>query len=63
MVKDAKGGVGAGDGKEDGVTSTCRHSGLGEMHEEDLQDKVLKNQMHRSCINPAVTIWKFPTLG
>lgn len=61
MVKDAKGGVGAGDGEEDGVTSTCRHSGLGETHKEALQDKELRKQMHRSCINPAVKLWKFLT--
>lgn len=46
---------------EDGLTSTCRHSGLGETHKEDLQDKELKKQMHRSCINPAVKLWKFLT--
>lgn len=44
MVKDAKGSVGARDWEEDGVTSTCRHSGLEETHKEDLQDKELKKQ-------------------
>lgn len=57
MVKDAKGDVGDRDGEEDGATSPCRHSGLGETHKDDLQDKQLKKTNHRSCINPAVKLW------
>lgn len=41
MVKDASGGTGDRDGEEDGATSTCRHSGLEETH-EDLQNQGTK---------------------